>query len=81
MQKSPRPRAQTNLGLALAAYQQKHDIPNGQMAKQIGISGGTLSMIKVGTMPDGRTLTKLLGWLTLAPAPAKTRRSRLPKSD
>ena len=42
MQKATRPRAQTNLGLALAAYQQKRDIPNEQMAKQIGISGGTL---------------------------------------
>ena len=76
MPKSPRPRARRNLGLALAAYQQKHDIPNEQMAKQIGISGATLSMIKVGTMPDGRTLTKLLAWLTLAPVPVKTRRSR-----
>jgi hypothetical protein len=32
MQKSTRARA----GLALAAYQQKYDIPNEQMAKQIG---------------------------------------------
>lgn len=35
------------------------------MAKQSGIAGGTLSMIKVGTMPgtmpDGRTLTNNLG--------------------
>lgn len=67
MRKPLRMRAPTNLGLALAAYQQKYDLPNGHMAKQIGISGGTLSMIKSGTMPDGRTLTKILVWLTLAP--------------
>jgi DNA-binding XRE family transcriptional regulator len=68
MQKPSRPRFKTNLGLALAAYQQKHDMPNEHMAKQIGIAGPTLSMIKAGTMPDGRTLTKILAWLTLGPA-------------
>jgi hypothetical protein len=71
MQKPSRTRARTNLGLALAAYQQKHDIPNEHMAKQIGIAGATLSMIKAGTMPDRRTLTKILAWLTLASATPK----------
>jgi transcriptional regulator with XRE-family HTH domain len=74
MRKPLRTRAPTHLGLALAAYQQKHDIPNEHMAKQIGISGATLSMIKSGTMPDGRTLTKILAWLTLGvAAPRKIR--------
>ena len=55
--------AVTNLGLALGAYQQKFDIANGQMAREIGIRGSTLSRIKGGTMPDANGLAKILLWL------------------
>jgi hypothetical protein len=61
---SLKPSAQTNLGLALAAYQQKYDVQNGVMAKEIGIAGPTLSKIKAGTMPDGKSLLKILAWLS-----------------
>jgi hypothetical protein len=54
----------TNLGLALVAYQQKYDIANEHMAKQIGIGGPTLSRIKGGAMPDGNGLAKILLWLS-----------------
>jgi hypothetical protein len=55
----------TRLGLALAAYQQKYDIANGRMAKEIGITGSMLSRIKAGTiMPDGNGLAKILLWLS-----------------
>jgi hypothetical protein len=54
----------TRLGLALAAYQQKYDIANGRMAKEIGITGSMLSRIKGGTMPDGNGLAKILLWLS-----------------
>lgn len=54
----------TNLGLALAAYQQKHDEENREMAKAIGISASTLSRIKSGTMPDALGLAKIISWLT-----------------
>jgi hypothetical protein len=54
----------TRLGLALAAYQQKHDIANGQMAKEIGIGGPMLSRIKGGTMPDGSGWAKIMLWLS-----------------
>lgn len=54
----------TNLALALAAYQQKHDIENREMAKQIGISPATLSRIKGGTMPDAAGFAKIISWLT-----------------
>ncbi len=57
----------TNLGLALAAYQQKHDIGNGAMAKQIGINASTLSRIKGGTMPDADGMAKLMMWFTKVP--------------
>lgn len=57
----------TNLGMALAALQQKHDIENREMAKQIGIPASTLSRIKGGAMPDAFGLTKILVWLTKAP--------------
>lgn len=54
----------TNLGLAIAAFQQKHDIENRAMAKAIGIPASTLSRIKGGTMPDAFGLAKILLWLT-----------------
>lgn len=54
----------TRLGLALAAYQQKHDLENRQMAKQIGIPASTLSRIKGGTLPDARGMAKILLWLS-----------------
>ena len=57
-------RTATRLGLALAAYQQKYDIANGQMAKEIGITGSMLSRIKGGTMPDGNGLAKIMLWLS-----------------
>jgi len=52
----------TRLGLALSAYQQKHDVENRSMAKQIGISASTLSRIKGGTMPDAIGLAKIVLW-------------------
>jgi hypothetical protein len=55
--------ARTNLGLALAAYQQKYDVQNGVMAKEIGIAGPTLSKIKAGTMPDSKSFLRSLTWL------------------
>lgn len=57
----------TNLGLALAAYQQKHDTENGVMAKQIGIGASTLSRIKQGKMPDADGLAKIVLWFTKEP--------------
>jgi hypothetical protein len=54
----------TKLGLALAAYQQKYDLQNGHMAKEIGISGPMLSRIKGGTMPDAKGLAKIILWLS-----------------
>lgn len=54
----------TNLGMALAAYQQKHDLENRQMAKEIGIPASTLSRIKGGTMPDARGMAKIIFWLS-----------------
>jgi hypothetical protein len=54
----------TRLGLALTAYQQKYDVANGHMAKDIGISESMLSRIKGGTMPDGSNLAKIVLWLS-----------------
>jgi DNA-binding Xre family transcriptional regulator len=53
----------THLGLALAAYQQKHDVENRAMAVEIGISQSTLSRIKAGTMPDALGFAKIVAWL------------------
>lgn len=53
----------THLGLALAAYQQKHDVENRQMAKAIGIPASSLSRIKGGTMPDALGMAKIMLWL------------------
>lgn len=54
----------TRLGLALAAYQQKHDIENREMAKEIGIPASSLSRIKGGTMPDALGMAKIMLWLS-----------------
>ena len=54
----------SRLGLALEAYQQKHDVENRQMAKEIGILASSLSRIKGGTMPDAIGLAKIMLWLT-----------------
>lgn len=54
----------TRLGLALAAYQQKHDVENRAMAKDIGIPASTLSRIKGGTLPDARGMAKIMMWLS-----------------
>jgi glycerate-2-kinase len=53
----------TRLGLALEAYQQKHDVENRAMAKEIGITASTLSRIKGGTMPDALGMAKIVLWL------------------
>jgi hypothetical protein len=53
----------TNLGLALASYQQKHDVENRQMAKEIGIPASSLSRIKGGKMPDALGMAKIMLWL------------------
>ena len=53
----------TRLGMALEAYQQKFDVENRQMAKEIGISASSLSRIKSGTMPDALGLAKVILWL------------------
>ena len=57
----------TNLGMALSAYQQKHDVENRDMAKAIGISASTLSRIKTGTMPDAIGFARIVVWLALEP--------------
>lgn len=54
----------TNLGMALAAYQQKHDVENRQMAREIGIPASSLSRIKGGSMPDARGMARILLWLS-----------------
>lgn len=56
----------TKLGLALSAYQQKYDMENREMAKEIGISASTLSRIKSGTMPDALGMAKIIMWLASA---------------
>jgi hypothetical protein len=55
----------TRLGMALAAYQQKHDVENRQMAKEIGIPASSLSRIKSGAMPDALGMVKIMLWLSL----------------
>lgn len=57
----------TNLGLALLAYQQKNDVRNDVMAKEIGITASTLSRIKQGKMPDADGLAKIILWMTKGP--------------
>lgn len=53
----------TNLGRALAAYQQKFDVEGKVLARRIGISESTLTRIKQGTMPDAEGLAKIIAWL------------------
>lgn len=53
----------TRLGLMIAAYQQKYDVENRGMAREIGISASTLSRIKGGTMPDAAGFAKIINWL------------------
>lgn len=53
----------TRLGIALTAYQQKRDIENRDMAREIGISASTLSRIKGGTLPDALGMAKIMLWL------------------
>jgi hypothetical protein len=59
----------TRLGLAISAFQQKHDVENRKMARQIGISASTLSRIKGGTMPDALGMAKIMLWLSSSPRP------------
>jgi predicted transcriptional regulator len=54
----------TRLGMALAAYQQKYDMENREIAKQIGIPASSLSRIKSGTMPDAIGMVKIMVWLS-----------------
>jgi len=54
----------TRLGRALEAYQQKFDVENRRMAREIGIFPSTLSRIKGGTMPDALNLAKIVLWLS-----------------
>jgi hypothetical protein len=58
----------TRLGLAITAYQQKHNIGNYTMAYEIGISASTLSRIKGGTMPDALGFAKIVIWLAGKPS-------------
>ena len=53
----------TNLGLIILAFQQKHDVRNDVMAKQIGIGASTLSRVKQGTLPDAEGLAKIILWM------------------
>lgn len=54
----------TNLGHMITAFQQKHDVENREMARQIGIGPSTLSRIKQGLMPDAEGLAKIILWMT-----------------
>jgi len=54
----------TRLGRALEAYQQKFDVENRQMAREIGIFPSTLSRIKIGNAPDALNLAKIVLWLS-----------------
>jgi DNA-binding XRE family transcriptional regulator len=53
----------TNLGRALAAYQQKFDTDGKALAKAIGIEESTLSRIKAGRMPDALGMARVIMWL------------------
>lgn len=53
----------TNLGMALEAYQQRHNVRNDVMAKMIGISASSLSRIKGGKMPDAVGMVKIIKWM------------------
>ena len=53
----------TNLGRALTAYIQKHDVESRLVAGDIGIQESTLTRIKQGKMPDAENLLKIIAWL------------------
>lgn len=53
----------TKLGLALAAYQQKHDIDGKMLAAEIGIGESTLTRLKQGKKPDADGLLKVIVWM------------------
>ena len=57
----------TNLGRALAAYQQKFDVDGKALAKALGVEESTLSRIKAGRMPDAYGFAKIVAWLASAP--------------
>lgn len=48
----------TNLGRALAAYQQKFDVENRLHAGDIGIAESTLTRVKQGKKPDADGFAK-----------------------
>lgn len=52
----------TNLGGAIAAFQQKFDMEGRLLAGDIGISESTLTRIKQGKMPDAEGLVKIFAW-------------------
>lgn len=54
----------TNLAHMIIAYQQKRDVENREMARQIGIGASTLSRLKQGTLPDAEGLAKIVLWMT-----------------
>ena len=54
----------TNLGNMITAFQQKHDVENREMARQIGINASTLSRLKQGKLPDAEGLAKIILWMT-----------------
>jgi DNA-binding Xre family transcriptional regulator len=54
----------TNLGNMITAFQQKHDVENREMARQIDIGASTLSRLKQGTLPDADGLAKIILWMT-----------------
>ena len=54
---------QTNLGKALHAYEQKHDISGRIMAELMGMNKSTYCRIKQGKMPDAHTFMLIMSWL------------------
>lgn len=54
----------TNLAKMIAAYQQKHDVPGRDLAKEIGIAASTITRIKQGKMPDADGFAKIILWMT-----------------
>ncbi len=53
----------TNLGKALAAYQQKFDVEGRALATRLGIAESTLTRIKQGRMPDAKAFARIVEWL------------------
>lgn len=52
------------LGRVLVAYREAHALEGRQLAEQIGIGPSILSRIENGKTCGGRTLVKILLWLT-----------------